>query len=811
MRLSLDWLSEWISLPPDDSLVERLDMCGFEDTAIHAPGPDVSGLRVGRVLERAKHPNADRLSVCRVDVGADAPLEIVCGAGNVAAGQVVAVAVPGSRLPDGTEIREARIRGVASQGMICSARELGLGDDAQGILVLAADAPVGAPLSRVLRPADRVLEVGITPNRGDTASLLGVAREIRALFGGEIRLPEAVPAEAGPAARDAVRVAIEAPDACHRYAARVVRRVRVDASPAWLVRRLEASGLRSINNVVDATNCALLELGQPLHAFDLSAVRGREVRVRRARAGEKLTTLDGEIRELSAEDLVIADAERPIALAGVMGGADTQVTADTTEVLIESAHFLPAAVRASARRHGLRTEASYRFERGVDREGVRRAADRCARLLAEWAQGEVAPGAVEARGAMPEVTESIRLEVARANRLLGTELSPGEMRSLLERVGVTCAEPEPGVLLGRIPSHRNDLHLHQDLTEEVARIHGYDRIPTTEPVGVLRPVELAPARVLAERARDALAGAGLFETVSFPFLAAGDVEALRLSPDDPRRRQLRLVNPIREEEPFLRSSLLPTLLRLVRQNLGRQIDELAVFEVSRVFLSGPPGELPGEPLQVACALADAGVARLWGGPPAPLFHRARGVAERLLKQLGYVAILRRDGSPAYLHPGAGAAIEVGGRMVGAVGEIHPEVAAHFEIGAGCAVVEIDLSALLELPPAPARFREVSRFPQVRRDLAVIVAREVPAGEILEAARRAAGSDCVSAELFDRYEGRGVPVGRVSLAFRLVFQRLDRTLTDGEVTPAVDRVVRALAERFGAELRQSSQAHEGGAR
>jgi len=809
MRLALDWLGEWIDLPAPADLVDRLDMGGFEDTAVEDTGPDLSDVRVGHVVEHGAHPNADRLSLCRVDLGEGDPVEIVCGAPNVAAGQKVAVASPGVTLPDGTRLKKTKIRGVVSRGMICSTRELALGDEHEGILVLDADAPIGAPLPDVMASGSRVLEVGITPNRGDSASLLGVAREVRAFFGSEIREPESTPPETGATAAEAVGVSIAAQDACHHYVARIVRGVRVGPSSDRVIERLEASGIRAINNVVDVTNLVLLEFGQPIHAFDLATLAGPEIRVRRAAAGEKLATLDGETRELDPDDLVIADAERAIALAGVMGGVDSEVGDATVDVLIESAHFHPKPVRLAARRHGLHTEASYRFERGVDREGIQRAADRCARLMAELCGGSVARGVVEARGDAPDVTEEVRLECKRTNGLLGTALSPAEMSALLERVGIASSEPEPGVLVGRVPSHRNDIHLHQDLTEEIARIYGYDQIPTTEPIAVLRPVEPAPARVLAERAKDALAGAGLVETVSFPFLAQAELDALGLPESDPRRTTLGLANPIKDDEPRLRPLLLPTLLRLVRQNLARQVDRVAIFEVSRVFLPQGPGELPREPLQAVALLTADAAPRLWGSAPAPLFFTARGVAERLLNLLGYPPSLRREGSPGYLHPGAAATIWAGGEMVGAVGELHPEVRARYEIEVPCAAVEVDLEALLALEPRDAQFAEVSRFPQIRRDLAVIVDRDVAAGDILEALRRGAGKSCVSVELFDRYEGRGVPEGRVSLAFRLVFQREDRTLTDSEVGPAIDKVVRMLSRRFGGELRQGSQERPSG--
>jgi len=806
MRASLEWLAEFIDLPAESDLVERLTLGGFEDVEIVAMGPDLSAVRVGRVLECGRHPNADRLFVCKVDLGDGEPIEVVCGATNVAADQKIAFAAVGTKLPDGTLLKRAKIRGVASNGMICSSRELELGDDHEGILVLDPDAPVGAPLPEVVSAGDRELEVGVTPNRGDAASLIGLAREVRALFGGELRTPETDPPETGPATADAIRVEIEAPDDCHRYVARIVRGVRVGPSPDWMVAKLAASGIRSINNVVDATNFVLLEFGQPLHAFDLAKLRGGVVKVRRAAAGEKLATLDGEARELSAEDLVIADSERAIALAGVMGGANTEVGDATTDVLIESAHFHPSRVRLGAKRYGLKTEASYRFERGVDRLGVQRAADRVARLIAELAGGEVAAGSAVAEGAAPSVTEAIRFPTDRANKLLGTALSKQEMAALLERVGVSCTSADGDELVCAIPSHRADLHLHQDLTEEVARIYGYERIPVTEPVGVLRGVERPRLWQLAERCRDALVAAGLIECQTLPFVNAEWLEALQLAADDPRGDAVRLVNPIREEEPLLRTTLLPSILRLVQQNRSRQVGRIEVFELGSLFRAGGApsrwgGDLPQESLGLAAAIVEREDRGLWEAPTSvPLFFNLKGIAKKLLNQLGYVAWFPSASPPPHLHPGAAAAIEVGGVLVGSIGELHPDVASAFGLDVGCAVMELNLEELMALPQQQARFHAVSRQPSVRRDLAVVVDLDQPAGEVLEAIRKTGGKDLVLVELFDRYAGKGIAEGRTSLAFRLVFQRFDRTLKDEEVTKTTDRIVKMLAHRFKGELR-----------
>jgi phenylalanyl-tRNA synthetase beta chain len=801
MRLPLAWLAEFAPLPLPAELARRLEMAGFEDVAVHDEGPDLSGVRVGLVARCERHPDADKLSVCQVEVGDGGLHTIVCGAPNVAAGQKVAVALPGTRLPDGTKIKKAKLRGVVSEGMICSRRELGLGDDHRGILVLDPGAGVGRPLCELLGGKGAAIEIGLTPNRGDAASLLGIAREVRALFGGALRLPETAPAESGAPAAAAAKVHVDARDGCWHYAARIVRGVRVGPSPERVRRRLEAAGLRAINNVVDATNQVLLELGQPIHAFDLAKLRGAEIRVRRAAQGEPLATLDGVARRLEAGDLVIADAERAIALAGVMGGRDTEVDDATTDILIESAHFEPRTVRRSARRHGLHSEASYRFERGVDREGIARAADRTARLVAEYAGGAVAPGRIEVRGDAAPVRGPVDLDVARMNRLLGTAISRDEAASLLTRLGIgVCPAGESGLRCA-IPSWRNDLELPQDLAEEVARLHGYDRIPTTLPVAELRPAKLPPGTVVADRARTILAGLGLSELMTMPFVSAEDLEGLRLDAGDARRTGLRILNPVQEQDARLRSTLVPSLLRVARQNRTRQVDRIAVFEVCRVFVPRAGESLPDEPLQLAVLVTRGRERHLWDPPePPPLFFEVRGIAERLFSGLGYEACLRRGGNVPYLHPGAQAEIEVSGRVIGSIGEVHPDVLRRFELDVPVALVEVDLGALTASPAPRALFREPSREPAIRRDLAVLIAREQSAGELLEEIRKQAGEDLVSVELFDRYEGAGLRQGRVSVAFRLVFQRGDRTLVDTEVNRSMDLVVRALASRFGAELR-----------
>jgi phenylalanyl-tRNA synthetase beta chain len=544
----------------------------------------------------------------------------------------------------------------------------------------------------------------------------------------------------------------------------------------------------------------MLELGQPLHVFDLAAVRGGEVRVRAAAPGERIVTLDGAERALAPDDLLIADSERGIAIAGVMGGRDSEVRAETRDVLIESAQFHPSRIRRTSRRLGLASDASYRFERGVDPEGVARAADRAARLLAELAGGAVCRGAVEARGeALPRVGQ-IALWPERVNRLLGTELRPTEIAELLARVDV-AVEPGGGDLLRcRPPSWRPDLAIPEDLVEEVARIHGYDRIPATLPSGAATGSEEPPERTLRERARDALRGAGLTELMTFPTLRKGDLDALRLAPDDPRRAVVEIVNPMQSDESVLRSSLVPTLLRAAQLNLSRQAERVRLFEIGPAFLARAGGELPRENAQAAAIWTDDQGASLWERRDVPVFFLAKGAGEEILAELGYAASFRPGSAEPFLHPGASGELCVGSESVASVGELHPETAAGFGLDAPAALLLLDLDALLRAPRTPGRYRELSRHPKVRRDLAVLLDRTVQAGAALEWIRKTGGASLQSAFVFDRYEGRGVPEGKVSVAFRLEFQRSDRTLTDAEVSRTVERIVKELSQRFGGELR-----------
>ncbi|MFQ5696939.1 MAG: phenylalanine--tRNA ligase subunit beta [Myxococcota bacterium] len=806
MRVSLGWLAEWVDLPSPDRLAETLTLAGLEVEALERSGPDLSGIVVGRVVDCRAHPDADRLRVCEVDWGQAEPAHVVCGAPNVAAGQLIAFVPAGQRLPDGTRLKRARIRGQVSEGMICSDRELGLGEDQSGIRVLDADATVGAPLAEAIECGDTVLDVAITPNRGDCASMLGIAREVQALFGGELRLPEIAPeVEQGAPAAQAIGVRISDRAGCPRYAARVVRGVRVGPSPEALRARLEAAGHRSINNVVDVTNLVLAEWGQPLHAFDLASIRGAEVEVRSARPDEKIATLDGETRSLLPGDLVIADRERAVAIAGILGGAETEVRPGTCDVLLESAHFDPSRIRRTARRLGVQTESSYRFERGIDREGIERALDRAARLIADLAGGQVAPGRVSAEGDPAPAAGPIELEFDVVNRLLGTQLSESEIRGVLSRLGIEGLPANvPGRAHFQVPSWRNDLQIGVDLVEEVARIHGYDRIPTTVPEAPLCGATLPPLMPTIERARDSLWASGAFEILSLPVSHRRDADALRLAADDPRRPALALLNPLVEDEDRLRTSLLPAVLRAASMNLARQVDEVRLFEVGPVFLRAGSQELPAEREALVAVWIQGDRKSPWEPDPRPAgFFELKGVAERLLEDLSLDGVFEAGSTEPYLHPRVSCEIRCGKHRLGALGELHPETAEAFGIEAPCAVLELDLESVPQLATRPPRYREVSRHPAVRRDLAWVFDADCAAGDILAGIRKAGGSSLVSVDLFDRYGGEAVGEGRVSLAFRLIFQRPDRTLTEDEVARFIGRIEGMLEKRFQGARRSAA--------
>jgi phenylalanyl-tRNA synthetase beta chain len=807
MRISLKWLSQYVLLPAPEELARRLTAVGLEVEALERTGAGLAGVVVARILSSEKHPNAEKLSVTTVDRGDGAPLQVVCGAKNYAVGDLVPLATVGTSLPGGLEIKKATLRGVESSGMLCSARELGLAEEASGLLILDRGLEPGTPIAAALHLEDVLLEVNVTPNRPDCLSHLGIAREVAALLGQAVRLPPPGLAEAGPAAAGLVKVRIDAPDRCARYAARVVEGVRIGPSPAWLARRLEACGVRSISNVVDATNFVLLELGHPLHAFDLDRVAGAEIVVRPARPGERLTTLDGKERALDPSDLLIADRDRGSALAGVMGGGDSEISGGTTRVLLESAWFAPGGIRRTSRRHGLKSEASYRFERGADPGMVIPALDRCAALIAELGGGTVRPGVVDCHPA-PARPATVRLRWRRPAELLGLEVPREEARRVLAGLGFAESSADAEGATFAVPSWRVDVAIEEDLVEELVRTRGYDAIPETLPPSAMgTPAEPAEALAVA-RIRQAIEGAGFSEAVNFSFVAEPDLAPLRydVAVGDGRRRALgiALKNPISADLALMRTSLVPSLLRNAARNRAQRVDDVRLYEVARVYhpaAADAPGDEPSaEDTRVAGVLLGRRAPVGWAVPAEAVdFHDAKAAVAAVLEALGVEAVRWEVGSEPWLHPRFAARLLASdGEPLGWMGVLHPRVARDFDVPRGVLAFELRLEALVRHGQLVPRYRPIPGVPAVLRDLAVVVEEAVAAEAVLAAVRQEPLVE--AATLFDVYRGAPLPAGRKNLAMAIRYRAPDRTLTDAEAEAAHRRIVERLKALLGAELR-----------
>ena len=807
MRISLNWLSEYVDVAGlaggAEDLARRLTAVGLEVEAVERVGEGLAGVVAARILAAEKHPNAEKLSVTRVDAGAAEPLQIVCGAKNYQVGDVVPLATVGTTLPGGTRIEKAKLRGVESFGMLCSAKELGLSPDATGLLILDRGIAPGTPIAKALQLEDVLLEVNVTPNRPDALSHVGIAREVAAALGTRVRMPVARLAEQGTPAAELAKVRIDAPDRCARYAARVIEGVRIGPSPLWLARRLEACGVRSISNVVDATNFVLLELGHPLHAFDLDKVAGHEIVVRTARPGEKITTLDGKERALSTEDLLIADRDRGSALAGVMGGGDSEISAGTTRVLLESAWFQPGGIRRTSRRHGLKTEASYRFERGADPGMVIPAVDRCAALIAELAGGTVRPGIVHCHPREVRAPE-VRLRWSRPAQLLGMEVAREDARKILAGLGFTERASDAEGATWQVPSWRADVSIEEDLVEEIVRTRGYEAIPETLPHGASEtPAEPADARAVAQ-IRAALEAAGFAEAVNFSFVAERELEPFdqHVATGDGSGRALgiALKNPISAELSVMRTSLVPSLLKNVAHNRRQRIEDVRLYEIASVYHPGPnPKDRPSaESVEVAGVLLGRRSPVGWAVPSdAADFYDAKAAVAGALDALGVEPGWEAPGG-GWLHPRHSARILAGDVPLGEVGELHPRVAAAFELPRGVLAFRLSLDALLRAARLVPQHRPIPRLPPVLRDLAVVVGDATPAATVEALVREEPLVESVT--LFDVYRGAPLPPGKKNLAFAIAYRAPDRTLTDAEADAAHARIVKRLAERLGAELR-----------
>jgi phenylalanyl-tRNA synthetase beta chain len=795
MKFSERWLREFVDPPHSlDELARVLTMAGIEVEAIEPVARAFDKVVVGRVLEVAKHPNADRLSVCRVDTGG-ATLTIVCGAPNVAAGMKVPTALAGAQLP-GMTIKQAQVRGVDSQGMLCSAKELGLSDDHSGLLALADNARVGADVRAVLDLDDRLLTLKLTPNRGDCLGVRGLAREISILTEAPLKLPQAGAVEPAIADRRAVR--LEAPAACPRYAGRIIRGVNARAqTPAWMARRLERSGLRTISPLVDVTNFVMVETGQPLHAFDDRMLEGAIV-VRFARPGERLRLLNGQDVELAPDLLVIADEKKPVALGGVMGGEASAVSEATTDVFLESAHFSPAAIGGRARRLGLASDAAFRFERGVDFAANVEALERATQLVVEICGGR--PGPVgETVKDLPE-RRPVRLRTERASRIVGVPFTDAQIGGLLQRLRLEHSGAR-GEFTVTPPTYRFDLEIEEDLVEEVARLYGYDNIPTRAPRAPLAMLPDPEERRGLTELKRILADREYFEVINYSFVDSA-WERDFCGNADP----VALANPIAAQLDVMRSSLAGGLVANLRFNLARKLERVRIFEAGRCFLrsdgkedpADPARAVPGfrQPMRVGGLAYGLALAEQWGAPKRRVdFYDIKADVEALLAPR--VASFTALEHPA-LHPGRAAGVILDGENIGWVGELHPRWQQKSDLPQAPVLFELDAEALCRVG-MPA-YREVSKFPPVIRDRAVEVDENVPAEALLAEMRRSRPPVVQEIRLFDFYRGPGLENGKKSLAFRVVMQDTAKTLTDEEADAAMAQLTDLLSTKFGARLR-----------
>jgi len=805
MRVPLTWLATFVRLPDSvDELADRLTVAGLAVEAVEQCGEVDRRVYAGRIESVEPHPNAERLVVCSVRGGDGSPVTIVSGAPGLRRGQVVPVAPPGAQLAAGITVEAKVLRGVASEGVVCSAAELGLGTEADRLLALPRGTRAGMPVVEIAGVRDTVLTVDVTPNRGDCLSILGIAREVAAATGTRVRSPRLRAIESVGDAPVDVTVVLEDGEGAPRYTARVVRGLRGAVTPLWLRLRLERAGMRSVDPIVDAANHVMLETGQPLHTFDRARLVGDRIIVRRARAGESIETIDGVERRLVPSDVVIADGEGPIAIAGIMGGRRTAVDASTTSLLLESAHFSPVAVRRTSRRLGLSSEASYRFERFVDPMLVRPALDALGALLKRLAGGRVAPGVecAEAETWLPQPV-SIRVRPARVGALLGTEMTSATVRRRLRAIGA-AADRDGAELRVTPPTSRPDLAIEADVVEEVARIGGYDAIPATMPRAAMRGGVDTEARRLVARIRAALTGQGVTEAVTSPFLPASIDEAIAgWTGRDWATAQL--MNPLSTDHAVLRRTPVASLLRAVRLNVDRGAEFVALFEIGKGFGVVADGERREERalgMVLAGRWPAKGVER---SGPGVEFADGKGILENLFAALGSPAsdvtfAPPEEGAvPALWHPAQAAVIRVCGRPAGVVGTVHPRVAQVLELSAKTQVAEVDFKVLSDYRPARS-LRPLPRYPAITRDIAVVVEEEFRSEAVLEEIGRLNHPLIESARLFDCYRGHPIPAGKKSLAYTVAYRATDRTLTDDEVVAAHGTVRARLLERFALDLR-----------
>lgn len=801
MLVSLKWLKDYVDVEMTPAeLADALTMAGLEVDEIKQIKPAFTGVVSAEILSVKPHPSADKLCLCAVTDSIQT-YPIVCGAKNIKAGDIVPLAKVGATIPGGYTIKSTVLRGEKSDGMLCSEEELEVGDDNTGIMQLPPGTALGKPLEEILDLGDTVLDVSITPNRADCLSMIGIAREVAAITGKKIKMPVGEVYESAEDINSITSVKIIDSDLCPRYTARMIKDVEIRPSPVWMKTRLEAVGLRSINNVVDVTNFVMLEMGQPLHSFDFRFLEEGRIVVRKSVQDEEFVSLDGKARKLEADTLLICDGVKPVAIGGIMGGLNSEVKDDTRIVFLESAYFNPSSIRRSARRLAMPTDAAFRFERGIDPEGVLAALNRAAGLIADLSGGKVCKNFIDEYPAKVPAAANIPLALSRVNAVIGTAIEGSEVIRILQSIGMEVKENEPGKYLVTPPTYRVDITREIDLIEEVARLYGYDRVPVTLPDVAVTEMAAIPRLDLEERIRTVLTGNGYNEVINYSFISPQSVDYLGLTENDERRRLVHIKNPLVEDQAVMRTTMIFALLDSLKKNANNGCFNLKLFEMGRIFLSGGAGKLPAERNVLAGLLSGTIGEDLWNYRLNVDFYDVKGCIDNLFSDLktGDCRYVAENPEP-FLHPGKSANIYLNDSKVGYLGEVHPDVKDRMDLKVNSYVFEINLDMLVNHIAGEVTYKEISKYPAVARDVAFVVDSGVQADYMLDIVLRQKEDLLENVGIFDIYAGKGLPDGTKSLGLRFSYRSPDKTLTDLEVNNVHERIVRKTIELTGARVR-----------
>jgi phenylalanyl-tRNA synthetase beta chain len=802
MLLSLNWLKDFVKI--DKSVAELshdLTMCGIEVEEVIEIGSQWNNVIVAEIINVKPHPNADQLSLTLINNGSE-KIPVACGAQNIKDGLKIALALPGAKLPSGLIIKKSKIRGEISQGMICSEPELGLGSYAEGIMLLSNDLIPGTPIKDALNLSDIVLDLAITPNRSDCLSVIGIAREVSAIYNIPLKLPEFFCREATNSINDVVKVVVKSPDLCPRYTAKLINDVQIKDSPLWMRMRLENCGIRSINNIVDITNYILLELGQPLHAFDSNLINGCKIEVRKATKDEKFITLDEIVRTLPEQSVLICDNKNPVAIGGIMGGLESGIKNSTSSVLLESAYFDPNTISKTSRAINLKSESSLRFEKGVDINNVVFALNRAASLISDLGEGKPLKGYIDVFSDTHIKQPNIDLKISKTNNTLGLSLSYNEIKKIMIRLNMQITNESPDILTVTAPSYRYDINREIDLIEEIARIQGYDNIPVTFPKSVLTAKHLNQNVSFAGRLREIAISIGYSEVINYSFISPENIDAINFENTDPRNDPLKILNPISSDQSVMRTTILPSLLLNLKHNQNNNITNIKFFEISNIFLKGKNKTNHLEAKKISGIISGLRNCENWSVKNENCdFYDIKSTVETILDRLnikGY--IFTSDNKELFFHPLKTLTVCINNENIGSLGEAHPDILENYEIENSVYMFELDFEKLLKYSSKSPKFVPFSRTPSIYRDLALLIDKNIPAEKILETISDFKNNLISEIKIFDFYQGKNINKDKKSLAFRIKFHSESRTLTDKEVNKIRDKLVSYLYTVLGIELR-----------